>query len=109
MSDAPLTDCPACGAAAFTKQLTAAGFQLKGSGWYVTDFKGGAPAAGAPSTGGDEAKSGSETAANTDSKSETKPDSKAPVKPAEAAVPANKKESAPPPSGKAAPATGTAK
>lgn len=44
MSDAPLTDCPACGQSAFRKQLTAAGFQLKGSGWYVTDFKGnGAP------------------------------------------------------------------
>ena len=41
MSDAPLTDCPTCGAAAFKKQLTAAGFQLKGSGWYATDFKGG--------------------------------------------------------------------
>ncbi|XHO03561.1 hypothetical protein ACEQUB_00422 [Ralstonia syzygii] len=42
MSDAPLTDCPTCGAPAFKKQLTAAGFQLKGSGWYVTDFRGGA-------------------------------------------------------------------
>jgi putative FmdB family regulatory protein len=42
MSDAPLTDCPQCGAATFKKQLTAAGFQLKGSGWYVTDFRGGA-------------------------------------------------------------------
>ena len=41
MSDAPLTDCPQCGAATFKKQLTAAGFQLKGSGWYVTDFRGG--------------------------------------------------------------------
>ncbi|WP_313818780.1 FmdB family zinc ribbon protein [Cupriavidus sp.] len=42
MSDAPLTDCPSCGAAgSFKKQLTAAGFQLKGSGWYVTDFRGG--------------------------------------------------------------------
>ena len=48
MSDAPLTVCPACGAAAFSKQVTAAGFQLKGSGWYVTDFRG----------GGDGAKSG---------------------------------------------------
>ncbi|PMX99632.1 FmdB family zinc ribbon protein, partial [Pseudomonas sp. GW460-13] len=37
MSDAPLTDCPSCGVAgSFKKQLTAAGFQLKGSGWYVT-------------------------------------------------------------------------
>ncbi|WP_284424722.1 FmdB family zinc ribbon protein [Acidovorax sp. SUPP1855] len=41
MSDAPLTVCPACGAEAFSKQVTAAGFQLKGSGWYVTDFRGG--------------------------------------------------------------------
>ena len=42
MSDAALTDCPACGKPALSKQLTAAGFQLKGSGWYATDFKGGA-------------------------------------------------------------------
>jgi len=41
VSDAPLGDCPACGAAAFAKQITAAGFQLKGSGWYATDFKNG--------------------------------------------------------------------
>jgi putative FmdB family regulatory protein len=41
LSDAPLTKCPACGAEAFSKQITAAGFQLKGSGWYVTDFRGG--------------------------------------------------------------------
>jgi putative FmdB family regulatory protein len=39
MSDAPLTVCPACGAEQFSKQVTAAGFQLKGSGWYVTDFR----------------------------------------------------------------------
>jgi putative FmdB family regulatory protein len=44
MSDAPLTDCPDCHAPAFKKQVTAAGFQLKGSGWYATDFKGGSPA-----------------------------------------------------------------
>jgi putative FmdB family regulatory protein len=44
ISDAPLTDCPACGAASFAKQLTAAGFQLKGSGWYATDFRNGAGA-----------------------------------------------------------------
>ncbi len=41
MSDPLLTVCPACGADTFSKQLTAAGFQLKGSGWYVTDFRGG--------------------------------------------------------------------
>ena len=48
ISDDLLTDCPACHAATFTKQLTAAGFQLKGSGWYATDFKGGPPNAPAP-------------------------------------------------------------
>jgi len=41
MSDPVLSECPACGKATFQKQLTAAGFQLKGSGWYETDFKGG--------------------------------------------------------------------
>lgn len=41
ISDAPLTQCPSCGADTFRKQVTAAGFQLKGSGWYVTDFRGG--------------------------------------------------------------------
>jgi putative FmdB family regulatory protein len=45
MSDAPLTDCPVCGAPKFNKQLTAPGFQLKGTGWYATDFKGGGAAA----------------------------------------------------------------
>jgi putative FmdB family regulatory protein len=40
ISDDPLTVCPSCGAAAFSKQVTAAGFQLKGSGWYVSDFRG---------------------------------------------------------------------
>jgi putative FmdB family regulatory protein len=39
MSDAPLTDCPECGKPSFSKMVTAAGFQLKGSGWYATDFK----------------------------------------------------------------------
>ena len=41
MSDPLLTVCPACGEAAFSKQVTAAGVQLKGSGWYVTDFRAG--------------------------------------------------------------------
>jgi putative FmdB family regulatory protein len=46
VSDAPVTVCTQCGKETFTKMLTAAGFQLKGSGWYATDFKnsGGAPA-----------------------------------------------------------------
>ncbi len=41
MSDAALTDCPACHQSSFKKQVTAAGFQLKGSGWYQTDFRDG--------------------------------------------------------------------
>jgi putative FmdB family regulatory protein len=52
ISDAPLTDCPSCGKPEFKKQLTAAGFQLKGSGWYVTDFRGGAGASGASGAAG---------------------------------------------------------
>lgn len=56
LSDAPLVTCPACGADTFKKQLTAAGFQLKGTGWYATDFKGGSTSAPAvSSTGGDAA------------------------------------------------------
>jgi len=51
MSDAPLSDCPSCGASAFSKQLTAAGFQLKGSGWYVTDFRDGGGKKGADGGG----------------------------------------------------------
>jgi putative FmdB family regulatory protein len=41
ISDAPLSECPECGKSTFSKQLSAAGFQLKGSGWYATDFKSG--------------------------------------------------------------------
>ena len=46
LSDPPQTRCTKCGEESFSKMVTAAGFQLKGSGWYATDFKGGAaPAA----------------------------------------------------------------
>jgi putative FmdB family regulatory protein len=53
MSDAPLSTCPECGKTTYTKLLSAAGFQLKGSGWYATDFKNSAPApkAAAPAGG----------------------------------------------------------
>jgi putative FmdB family regulatory protein len=67
MSDAPLTDCPECGKASLNKMVTAAGFQLKGSGWYVTDFKQGAK----PSTG----VAGKTADAN--AKTDSKPDAKA--------------------------------
>ncbi len=64
MNDAPLTDCPSCGAAgAFKKQLTAAGFRPRGSGWYVTDFRGG--------SGGTSAAAESTAAASTESSAGT--------------------------------------
>lgn len=50
ISDAPLSVCPECGQSTFSKQVTAAGFQLKGSGWYVTDFRGNGSGAAPAST-----------------------------------------------------------
>ena len=83
ISDAPLTTCTKCGKDTFQKQLTAPGFQLKGSGWYATDFKGGNKSAPATQSASDgkpaDAKSG-------DAKTESKTDSKA----APAAAPAPK-------------------
>jgi len=48
LSDPVLSTCPECGRESYAKQITAAGFQLKGSGWYATDFKGSAKAPAAP-------------------------------------------------------------
>jgi putative FmdB family regulatory protein len=102
MSDPPLVDCPNCGKPALVKLVSAAGFQLKGSGWYVTDFKSSgtkAPAGKAATKdadGGGEAKSGGEgdKAKNADSGSgesksgESKPaESKPADKPASSASP----------------------
>lgn len=56
ISDPVLTTCPSCGVESFAKQVTAAGFQLKGSGWYVTDFRGGSGGGGST---GDKAAEGS--------------------------------------------------
>jgi putative FmdB family regulatory protein len=78
MSDAPLTDCPACGQATFSKQVTAAGFQLKGGGWYVTDFKSGNQAAPAAKTEGD-TKAEPAVAEAAAAKPETKSDSSSAV------------------------------
>ncbi len=63
ISDAPLTDCPECGKAEFKKQLTAAGFQLKGTGWYVTDFRNGGSGGASPKTESSSASSGASSAA----------------------------------------------
>src|SRR5258706_8231113 len=89
MSDAPLTKCPACGKKKYEKQLTAAGFQLKGSGWYASDFKGGGkkPEETKPETTAEtkaETKSETKTEAKTESKkteskTETKAEKKTPA------------------------------
>src|SRR5580765_7102275 len=68
LSDAPLTKCPACGKKKYEKQLTAAGFQLKGSGWYASDFKGGGKKP--------EAKPEATAETKTETKSESKTDTK---------------------------------
>ena len=75
VSEPPLTKCPACGKAKLTKLLSAAGFQLKGSGWYATDFKGGGKK---PAEKKAEEKKAEEkkTEAKTETKAETKSDAK---------------------------------
>ena len=70
VSEAPLTKCPACGKKKYQKQLSAAGFQLKGSGWYATDFKG----------GGTEKKTEAKAEAKPEAKSETKSEGKSETK-----------------------------
>ncbi len=67
ISDPLLTVCPACGAEAFSKQITAAGFQLKGSGWYATDFRGGGSAATSSSGASGESSEAAGTPAAKDS------------------------------------------
>ena len=80
VSEAPLTVCPSCGKAAFRKLLSAAGFQLKGSGWYATDFKG----SGKPPEGKTEAKAEAQGEAKADAKGEAKGDTKSEPKPGSA-------------------------
>ena len=63
-SEPPLVDCPSCGKPGLQKKLSAAGFQLKGSGWYATDFKGGAK------------KAEDKKEAKPEAKPETKPETK---------------------------------
>ena len=96
MSDAPLTVCPACGASTFQKQVTAAGFQLKGSGWYVTDFREGGgkkPAEGgaSKSEGGDK---GGEKGASSEGGAST-PAAAPAAAPAASAAPASSPAPAP--------------
>jgi len=72
VSDPPVTVCTACGKPTFTKMLTAAGFQLKGSGWYATDFKS-KPAAAAKTDAGSGAKPDAKPEAKAETKTESKP------------------------------------
>jgi len=69
LSDQVLSTCPACGTESFRKQVTAAGFQLKGSGWYVTDFRGGngaaKPDAGTPAQPADGKSDGAASSGST--------------------------------------------
>ena len=79
VSETPLTKCPACGKKKYQKQLTAAGFQLKGSGWYATDFKSAGKKVEAKAEGDGKAESKSEAApeTKTEAKGESKPEGKA--------------------------------
>jgi putative FmdB family regulatory protein len=68
ISDPVLTVCPSCSKSSFKKQVTAAGFQLKGTGWYVTDFRGGsAPATGTAPAADSGGSAGGDSAASTSS------------------------------------------
>ena len=81
ISDPPLSVCPTCGAATFVKQVTAAGFQLKGSGWYATDFKSASKKEGKSSEGkGEEGKSEAKSDAKAETKAEAKSEAKAEAK-----------------------------
>jgi len=83
VSEKPLSKCPACGKKTYKKQLSAAGFQLKGSGWYATDFKTtGKKPAEKKADLKPEAKGDSKSEATSDSKSESKPQTKKAATPA---------------------------
>jgi putative FmdB family regulatory protein len=85
ISDASLTVCPSCGKETLVKQLTAPGFQLKGSGWYATDFRGG----NKPAAANADAKADTKTELKTDTKTTSEP-AKTEAKPAEKASAASK-------------------
>jgi putative FmdB family regulatory protein len=83
LSEAPLKTCPACHGDTLVKRVSAAGFQLKGSGWYVTDFKGsGKPAATKKDSAEQTAdpKGNGKTEAASEAKSEAKSDTKSEAK-----------------------------
>ncbi len=76
MSDAPVKACPECCSEDYVKQISAAGFQLKGSGWYVTDFKN-KPAQPTAKSDKSDAQSSTEESKSSDAKTDSKTDTKA--------------------------------
>ena len=76
VSEPPITVCPSCGKATFQKLLSAAGFQLKGSGWYATDFRNSGTKAPKPSDSKPAAGSEAKPDGKAEAKSETKPKAK---------------------------------
>ena len=101
LADAPLVACPSCHADALVKRVSASAFQLKGSGWYATDFKGGGKPVAAKTTdetkpGGDaasESKVESKSESGTESKAESKAETKS-VQKADTATPSSGPSSA---------------
>jgi len=81
ITDPVMTVCPECDKETFSKMLTAAGFHLKGSGWYATDFKNPKPAAKSGGKDKSDAKTDAKTDAKPDAKSDAKPDAKSDAKP----------------------------
>ena len=80
VSDAPRTRCPGCGKETLSKMVTAAGFQLKGSGWYATDFKGSGSKPAAKVTAADQKAEKKSEGAPSDAKPDAKPEAKSEVK-----------------------------
>jgi putative FmdB family regulatory protein len=95
LSEAPLVNCPSCGKPALQKLVSAAGFQLKGSGWYVTDFRNNAGTAKPEKGNGAGANGAGADAATSETKSEgaAKSESATAAAPAAAATPSTSSES----------------
>ena len=94
LADAPLVVCPSCHAESLVKLVSASAFQLKGSGWYATDFKGGGKPAAKPD---EPAKPAAEAASKSETKTESTSETKSEAKPEVKA--ATKTESATPTGG----------
>lgn len=107
LSDPVLSVCPACGQASFAKQVTAAGFQLKGSGWYVTDFRDGGGKSGKPAAegGADKVAAGDKADAGDKSAAQSTEGAAKPAKPAKPAESSAASSESKPAAAPAAPGT----